>query len=105
MLTCVRKDLSFSADGKMTPLDFMLETLHTAAVVNGDSVDHHPGLTMVLSYKIDINTRDLKDRTPLIRMVKAGHFKFVKKLVEHGAEVNCEIIREKFSASPFTIAV
>ena len=69
------------ADGKKTPLDFLIDVRHSSSEVVGDEVDHYPGLTMVLSHKVELNHVGLDKRTPLLRMVEGRREDLMKILV------------------------
>lgn len=69
------------ADGKLAPLDFMLLANSRWGQVEGDRVEYNPGLKLVLKARVDVNLRDLEDKTPLLRLVESQNFDFAKILV------------------------
>ena len=71
----------FNADGKLTPLDFMLRASSSWGQVEGNTVEYNPGLKIVLKAKVDVDNRDVDDKTPLMRVVEHSNIQFARILV------------------------
>ena len=80
----------FVADGKLTPLDFMLRASSSWGQVEGNTVEYNPGLKIVLKAKVNVNNRDVDDKTPLMRVVEHSNIQFARILVSPVVHLLCQ---------------
>ncbi|KAL5083750.1 hypothetical protein Trisim1_000954 [Trichoderma cf. simile WF8] len=77
--------------------DFLAETLHWA--VEGECTG---AMKLLIDHGAEINQRDIRRQTPLVRACRNGKKDAVKLLLENGADVECV---DGFERSPLEIAV
>ena len=71
--------------------------LHLATLLGSDQV-----VKMILDQTVNVNPKDLKERTPLHLAVWCGYDRVVNELLEHGADTNAKDYK---GATPLHVAV
>ena len=59
----------------------MLRASSSWGQVEGNTVEYNPGLKIVLKAKVNVNNRDVDDKTPLMRVVEHSNIQFARILV------------------------